>query len=467
MRKTKIICTIGPKSCKYDQLETMAKLGMNIARLNMSHGDYNWYKSVIKAIKTINSKGKYSIALMLDTKGPEIRTGDVKKDIILNTGDTFTFTIKREAQYPDKCTEVNYDGFVQDVKVGDIILIDTGMLSFVVKSKTKTDVLCLCHYGGTLSSRRHVHIKDKSMRLPSITKKDWQDIDFGIDEGVDFIALSFAKDSKSITKLKNYLSEKNAPIDIIAKIESKEAMDHLDEIVKSSDGVMVARGDLGGEIPLEEIPLAQEKIVTESIKHRKPVIVATHLLESMIINPTPTRAEVADTALAVKQYSDGIMLSGETATGNHPFQSISVMDAVAKRMEQSLSSEHKYLLEGSHDSRKELARNACVMANNLSADAIIVFTRRGLTSTLISHYRPKSPIFAFTNMPSVRRRLNLYWGVYSFRIEFSSNPEKTIQRAIEMLKAKQLLNQENRIIVVSDILAGKEMIETIQIRKIS
>lgn len=467
MRRTKIICTIGPKSYKYQQLEDLARLGMNVARLNMSHGDYEWHKNIIKAIKTINSKGVYSVALMLDTKGPEIRTGDLNTDIVLKKGDKFTFTIKREPQYPKHCAEINYDGFIEDVKVGDVILIDTGMLSFKVIQKTKTDVICESLDEGLLSSRRHVHIKGKSMRLPSITKKDWEDIDFGIGEGVDFIALSFAKDAKSVRKLKDYLKKKNVPIDVIAKIESNEALDNLEDIVKVSDGIMVARGDLGGEIPIEEVPLAQEKIVAASLKFKKPVIIATHLLESMIVNPTPTRAEVADTALAVKQFSDAIMLSGETATGNHPFRSVEVFDAVAKRIEESLLGDNEFLSRGSSDSREELTRNACVMANNLKADAIVVFTRRGLTAALVSHFRPFAPIFAFTNMPSVRRRLNLYWGVYPFRIEFSSDPEKTIQRAMEVLKVKQLIKKENRIVIVSDILAGRELVETIQIRKIS
>lgn len=467
MRRTKIIATIGPKIYQYSKLEILAKLGMNVARLNMSHGNHNWHKDIIKAVKTINSKGIYSVALMLDTKGPEIRTGDLKTDIVLKKGDEFTFTIKRQVQYPKNCTEINYDGFIEDVKVGDVILIDTGMLSFKVKKKTKTDVVCESMDEGLLSSRRHVHVKGKSMRLPSITKKDWEDIDFGISEGVDFIALSFTKDAKSVEKLKSYLEKKNAPIDVIAKIESKDALDNLDEIVKVSDGVMVARGDLGGEIPIEEVPLAQEKIVATSLKFKKPVIIATHLLESMIINPTPTRAEVADTALAVKQFSDAIMLSGETATGNHPFRSVEVFDAVAKRIEESLLGDNKFLSAGSSDSRQELARNACIMANNLKTDAIIVFTRRGLTAALVSHFRPNAPIFAFTDMPSVRRRLNLYWGVYPFRIEFSSDPEKTIQRAIEVLKVKELIKKENKIVIVSDILAGRELVETIQIRKIN
>lgn len=467
MRRTKIIATIGPKSFKYEQLETLAKLGMNVARLNMSHGDYDWHKKIIKSIKTINSKGVYSVTLMLDTKGPEIRTGDLKTDIVLKKDDEFYFTIRREAQYPSNYSEINYDGFIDDVKVGDIILIDTGMLSFQITGKTKTDIICKCLNDGTLSSRRHVHIKGKSMRLPSITKKDWKDIDFGISEGVDFIALSFTKDAKSIKELKDYLAKKNAPIDIIAKIESTDALNHLDEIIVSSDGVMVARGDLGGEIPLEEVPLAQEKIIEKSIHFGKPVIVATHLLESMIVNPTPTRAEVTDISVAVKQHADAIMLSGETATGNYPYRSIEVMDMVSCRIEKSMNLESIVDIKGSPDERLELSRNACMMANNIHADAIIVFTRRGLMASMISHYRPIPQIYAFTNMPSVRRRLNLYWGISPFRIEFSSDPEKTIQRAIEVLKSRNLLKKENKIVVVSDILAGKEMVETIQIRKIN
>lgn len=466
MRRTKIICTIGPKTCQHDQIARLAELGMNIARLNMSHGDHEWHRKVIKAIHTINEKGKYSIAILLDTKGTEVRSGDLKKETELKRGDKFIFTIKREAEYPENTTEISSDMFFEDVKVGDRILVDQGMLSFLVKEKTTQDIVCECLDGGILSSRRHLNIKGKTTRGLTITKRDWKDIGFGIKEGVDFIALSFVKDERVITLLRKYLEKKKASIDIIAKVECQAALNHLPEIVKLSDGVMVARGDLGAEIPLEDVPLMQEEIVRLCQKEGKPVIIATHLLESMIVNPTPTRAEVTDITVAVKERADALMLSGETASGKHPLRSLSIMDRVARRIEEKVMEKNKIEAVVSDDWKKEMTMTAAILANNLKASAIIVFTRRGSMAALISHFRPNSPIFAFTNTTTVRRRLNLYWGVCPFRVEFSQDPEKTIQRALNLLKSKEFLKSGGRVIVVSDILVGQEFVETIQLREI-
>lgn len=467
MRKTKIIATIGPKTAHYEKIYKLASLGMNIARLNMSHGDHAWHRQIIKSIKTINSKGNFSVAIMLDTKGAEIRTGDLRHEMTIRKGDEFTFTISRQSQYSDNTVEISYDGFISDVKTGDIILIDSGLLSFKVVSITQKNVLCECIDGGTITSRRHVNIKSKSASIPTITKQDWKDIDFGVKEGVDFIAVSFVNDAESILDLKRYLQEKNAPIDVVAKIESSKAINNLNSIIEVSDGVMVARGDLGAELPIEEIPLLQQEIVQKCRNTGKPVIVATHLLESMIVNPTPTRAEVSDITQVVMEEADAIMLSGETATGDYPFKSISVMDKVAERIEKELENNKKIEIAETGNSKIELARSTSIMANNLSAKAILVFTRRGYMATIISQCRPNPPVFAFTNMSNIRRRLNIYWGITALRIEFSSDPEKTIQKSLEVLKVRKLLGKDDRVIIVSDILAGAEHVETIQIRKIN
>ncbi len=466
MRATKIICTIGPKTFRYEQIEKLASLGMNVVRLNMSHGDHAWHAQVIRAVKTINEKGKYSLATMLDTKGPEVRTGDVTRDIDLTPGQAFTFTIQRLPEYPQHMVEVSYDAFIDDVEVGDMILLDSGMMRFKVTAKTKTDVVTECIDGGVLASRRHLNVVGRSSSNPSITDKDWKDIDFGIAQGIDFIALSFVKDRDAIQTLKAYIEKKNASIDVIAKIESASVLSDLDGIIDVSDGVMVARGDLGAEIPLEDVPLVQEEIVGIARKRNRPVIIATHLLESMILNPTPTRAEVTDIAEAVKEGADAIMLSGETAAGKYPCETIQVMDRVARRIEKKKREDTTIRVNTSADVKEEIARSASIMANNLATQAILVFTRRGNVATLLSRCRPNPPIFAFTNMSTVRRRLNLYWGVSSHRIEFSQDPEKTIQRAIEYLRGRSLVTAGNRVVVVSDILAGKEFIETIQVRRI-
>ncbi|KKQ23947.1 MAG: Pyruvate kinase [Candidatus Roizmanbacteria bacterium GW2011_GWC2_37_13] len=406
MRRTKIICTIGPNTQDYKSLLRLAELGMNVVRLNMSHGDHIWHSQVIKAIKSINSKGKYSLSILMDTKGPEVRTGDLKHQLILKKGDIFNFTISRQAKYQQNTVEVNYDGFIDDIKIDDIILIDGGMISFRVKNKTKNDAVCECLDGGTLTSRRHLNIRGKSARLPTITKKDWEDIKFGIKEGFDFIALSFVKNRATIEEVKTYLKKQKAPIDVIAKIESAQSIPYIDEIIESSDGVMVARGDLGAELPIEEVPLIQEEIVSQCLASGKPVIVATHLLESMIENPTPTRAEVTDIFLAVRQKADAIMLSGETAVGLYPYKAVSVMSTVAERIEKRVFEDKEINIAVTSDPKTEVARSASILANNLNSAAILVFTRRGYMGTLVSKCRPNSSIYAFTNMTSVRRRLN-------------------------------------------------------------
>ncbi len=468
MRRTKIIATLGPKTSTLEAIEKLAAHGMDIARLNFSHGTHESHLQAISAIKTINNKGTYNVATLLDTKGPEVRTGDLSDTLSVSKDEELIITVDKEFHKEDgKWIWVNFDGFVHDVSEGDTILIDGGILSFKVKKKKGKELYCHCVDGGVLTSRRHVNIIGKSVSLPSITDQDWKDIEFGISHGIDFIALSFVKDPMAIVELKEYLKEKKAHVDVIAKIESAKAIPSLDEIIKVCDGIMVARGDLGAELPLEEVPILQEEMIEKCHHAGKPVIVATHLLESMIQNPTPTRAEVADIATAVMQKTDAIMLSGETAAGLYPYKALSVMDIVARRMERKLVSDKHIHIDETNNPRIEIARSAAIMANNLSAKAIIVFTRRGYTAVVMSNCRPSSLVFAFTNMTNVRRRLNLYWGVTPFRIQFSEDPDKTVRTAIEYLKKRSFVKAEDTIIVVSDVLAGSEHVDTIQVRKIS
>lgn len=466
MRKTKIICTIGPRTCNYNQLKMLADGGMNIARLNISHGSYEWHRKVIKHIRAINKNLKYPIAIMLDTKGPEVRSGDLKKEVKLSRGDKFIFTIRSEPEYPENMTEVSYDGFIDNIKVGDIILVDGGMLSFEVKEKTANDIICESKDGGVLTSRRHLNVRGKSVRLPSITKEDWKDIEFGIKEGVDFIALSFVKTAGAVNVLKRFLAKKKASVEVVAKIESSTSVLNLEEIIKAADGVMVARGDLGSELPLEEVPLIQEEIVNLSRFYGKPVIIATHFLESMITHPTPTRAEVSDIAQAVKEQADAIMLSGETATGNYPFKALEVMNRVIRRIEKKMKEDEKTIVPRSDDLKEQIAISAAIIGNNIKADSILAFTRKGFMPSLLSRCRPNSQIYAFADTTHVCHKLNLYWGVQSFRIEFFRDPEKTIQHAITSLKEKKLMKKNHRIVIVSDILANKEVVDTIQVRTI-
>ncbi len=466
MRETKIICTIGPQTARFEILRELAEKGMNVARLNMSHGTLDWHRRVIQSIKRINKKTGFPIAILLDTKGPEVRTGDVRQDIILKKGDFLTLTIRRQAELEPYCVEVRYDGFVNEVEVGDTVLIDGGMLSLKVQEIRGKDVLCTSLDDGVLTSRRHVNIRGKSADLPSITEKDWQDINFGIENNIDFIALSFVRDASSIVKLQEYLEDKKAPIDILAKIESAEAIPHLDAIIEVTDGIMIARGDLGAELPYEEVPLLQDEIIRKCRKAGKPVVVATHMLESMIVNPTPTRAEVTDITHAVLQGTDAIMLSGETATGKHPLRALETMDTVARRIEKKMKAETRVRVAVSENSKEEIARSAAILNNNLRAVGTLVITRRGLIAVLLSRCRPVAPIFAFTNTTHVRRRLGIHWGIHAYRIKFSKDPEVSIQRGIEQLKRKEIVTTGDKIIVLSDILVEGNYIETVQVRTI-
>lgn len=466
MRKTKIVATIGPQTCQYDSLLKLVEQGMNVVRLNFSHGTHEWHGNVIKHIRTINTKQGLSVAIMLDTKGPEVRSGDLQAPILLKSGDPIVFTIREAEPHAHRFTTVSYDAFVHDVAVDNVILIDGGMMSFKVKEISEFDVICETIDGGTLTTRRHMNVRGKSAQLPSITDKDWEDIKFGIAEGIDSIALSFVKDPESVLELKKFLKDNNHHVQVIAKIESAAAIPHLRQILEVSDGAMVARGDLGSELPIEEVPLIQSEMVEISMQLGKPVIVATHLLESMIEFPTPTRAEISDVTVAVQQKADAIMLSGETANGKFPYRAVEVMDRVARRMESEFLKDNRIWVKASDHPKEELVLGACIMANNLLAKAILVFTRHGLMARLTSRCRPNPPIFAFTNTTYIRRQLNFLWGVHPVRIDFSKDPEKTIQRAIEHLKEKSVLEKGDRVVIVSDIVAGEEYVDAIQVREI-
>ncbi|XP_074573102.1 pyruvate kinase isozyme G, chloroplastic-like [Curcuma longa] len=457
-RKTKIVCTIGPSCNTREMIWKLAEAGMNVARLNMSHGDHESHQKVIDLVKEYNAQSKDNvISIMLDTKGPEVRSGDVVQPILLNEGQEFNFTIKRGVSSGDTVS-VNYDDFVNDVEVDDTLLVDGGMMSLSVISKTADTVKCKVIDGGELKSRRHLNVRGKSATLPSITEKDWEDIKFGMENQVDFYAVSFVKDAKVLHELKDYLKSHNADIHIMPKIESADAIPNLDSIISASDGAMVARGDLGAELPIEDVPLLQEEIIRKCRSMRKPVIVATNMLESMINHPTPTRAEVSDIAIAVREGADAIMLSGETAHGKYPLKAVKVMHNVALKTEWSISKTvgdpipAKMIQAVNEDSSPShtsamFAFHATTIANTLGTP-IVVFTQTGSMAVLLSHYRPSSTIFAFTNNEIVKRRLSLYHGVTPIYMEFSNDAEETFSRAIKFLLDHDHLNNKEHVTLV-------------------
>ncbi|XP_071722358.1 pyruvate kinase isozyme G, chloroplastic-like [Rutidosis leptorrhynchoides] len=470
-RKTKIVCTIGPSTSTREMIWKLAEEGMDVARLNMSHGDHASHKKTIDLVKEYNAQfDDKVIAVMLDTKGPEVRSGDVPQPIMLKEGQEFNFTINRGVSTEDTVS-VNYDDFVNDVADGDILLVDGGMMSLAVKSKTKDTVNCEVVDGGELKSRRHLNVRGKSATLPSITDKDWEDIKFGVDNQVDFYAVSFVKDAKVVHELKDYLKSCNSDIHVTVKIESADSIPNLQSIIAACDGAMVARGDLGAELPIEDVPLLQEEIIRTCRRMKKPVIVATNMLESMINHPTPTRAEVSDIAIAVREGADAVMLSGETAHGKYPLKAVRVMHSVALRTEASLPVSSTLPLdidEYKSDMGEMFAYHATTMANTLNTP-IIVFTRTGSMAIQLSHYRPSSTIFAFTNEERIKQRLALYQGVSPIYMPFSDDAEETFSRALKLLLEKNQVKEGEFVTIVqsgAQPIWRQESTHHIQVRKV-
>ncbi|XP_057480392.1 plastidial pyruvate kinase 2-like [Actinidia eriantha] len=470
-RKTKIVCTIGPSTNTREMIWKLAEEGMNVARLNMSHGDHSSHQKVIDLVKEYNAQSKDNvIAIMLDTKGPEVRSGDLPQPIKLESGQEFTFTIRRGVGTAD-CVSVNYDDFVNDVEVGDMLLVDGGMMSLVVKFKTEDSVKCEVVDGGELKSRRHLNVRGKSATLPSITEKDWDDIKFGVDNKVDFYAVSFVKDAAVVHELKNYLQSCGADIHVIVKIESADSIPNLHSIITASDGAMVARGDLGAELPIEEVPLLQEEIIRICRSMGKAVIVATNMLESMIVHPTPTRAEVSDIAIAVREGADAVMLSGETAHGKFPFKAVKVMHTVALRTEATLvgGETPSNLGQAFKNHTSEMFAFHATMMSNTLGTSIVVFTRTGFMAILLSHYRPSGTIFAFTNEKRIQQRLALYQGVCPIYMEFSDDAEGTFANALALLQKQGMVKEGEHVALVQ---SGRQPIwrfqstHNIQVRKV-
>ena len=469
MRRTKIVATIGPKTESPEMLKALTEQGVNVFRLNFSHGDHEWHGRVIERIKKLNKTLTYPRAIMLDTKGPAIRTGDLRSPIMLKKGGTLILTVDHLADYESiGKVSVNYDAFIQDVSVGDKILVDNGLMTLKVSKKQGKDVFCEVLDGGELGSRRHLNLPGKEVSLASITDKDWKDIHFGIKQGVDFIALSFVRSANEIREVKKFLEKSKSDISLIAKIETTDAVERLGSIFEAADGVMVARGDLGAEIPFAEVPIVQWDIARMSGQYRKPVIVATQMLESMQHSPMPTRAEVTDVFAATWQRNDAVMLSGETASGDHPLKCVDAMRQII------LATEKNYLIHRSirraepDCDRSEFCKNASNAADDLpEISAIVVVTRSGFMANLMASFRPRVPILAMTNEASTCRRMQLMWGTEAAEIEFSSDPEKTIQTAIKKIIEQKMCSTKKgeKFVLLSDVLAGKNMVPALQIRE--
>lgn len=470
MRLTKIICTLGPACNSPEMIAKLAESGMNVARINFSHGDIEQHRTVLRALKAVNDKGTKCINVMLDTKGSEIRTGDVKEPIMIKAGQEVVFSFKDVAKETRTVIKVDYAGFAKDVGGTDKILLDNGEQIFdIVKIDVKAGaVVARSREGGKIGSRRHVNLPGADVGLPSLAQKDWDDISLGIAEGADAVALSFIRTAADVIEVKKFLKKKKSEMKIISKIETRQAVENIDAIIKESDGVMVARGDLGAELPFERIPAIQDRIVEKCRIAGKPVIVATHMLESMISNPTPTRAEVTDVAHAAVTLADCTMLSGETAAGKHPIVALEAMGKILAETERNLPPlKPTHVNHIDDDDLTARAQAGVSMAQSLHASAIVVLTRSGLTAQAVSQFRPRAPIIAFTESGAVQRELCFSYGVTPIKIEFSKDPESNVSAALKRAVKQGLLKKGDRVVVLSDAKVPGGIVRTVHIRTVA
>lgn len=467
MRKTKIICTLGPATDSYEMLEQMYDAGMNIIRLNMSHATHKWADEMINNVVELNKHTTYPVGILLDTQGPEIRTGVLENDLNLRTGDIITISVRDDIDVEQSSISINYDELIDAVNIGDKITVDNGLINLEVLEKNPPVLQCKVLDGGVLGSKKHVNLPGIRVNLPSITAKDREDIRFGLAREVDYIALSFVREASDVEQLRQLMQEINPEkaktVKIIAKIEDQQGVRNLEEIIPVADGIMVARGDLGVEIDLAELPNTQRRIVRLCAEHGRRVIVATHLLESMIDNPIPTRAEVTDVANAVYEEADAVMLSGESTIGKHPLRCIRQLDSIARATEPKRGLRFTDNLIKNGD-KEHLAATAVELADSLEAQGIVVVTRHGIMANFVTNCHPQnSPIFAFTNIGVTRRIMTLNRHLYPFKIEFSDEPEATLHRAFSELKDKAGLQSGDKVVVISDLLIDRDSVG-IQIR---
>jgi pyruvate kinase len=464
-RQTKIVCTIGPATQSSEALAELASAGMNVARLNMSHGNHRSHLQVIRNIKSLNKKLPDPIAILMDLQGPEIRTGELSQSLNLQTGDVFYFTVLPD-DAEERSVHVNYQDLVKDLRAGERVTVDNGLINLEVLEVSEHRLKCRVLDGGELGSRKHVNLPGVRVNLPSITDKDRADIRFAIEQDLDFIALSFVRSASDVGEARELVQAVDGHQRLIAKIENQEGIAAFDEILEAADGIMVARGDLGVEVDFQELPVLQRSMARQCAIVGKPVIVATHLLESMIHNPLPTRAEVTDVANAVYEQVDAIMLSGETATGAYPTRCVQVLDSIARRIEDEPGLGFFELRHEPQTQREHLARGACRLADSLGAKAIVVMTRRGQFGQLVASYRPqRAIIYAFTNMSTTRRKLLLNRAVVPFRMNLSSDPEKTIVNALTKLRERERIAPGEPVVVVSDVAtATGDLVTSIQVR---
>lgn len=468
-RHTKVIATIGPASEDEATLVALLEEGVDVCRLNMAHAGHDWVRTITHRIREFGERVGREPAIMMDIKGPEIRTGFRQEKIQLEKGQIVDLLHELQGfqASPDSLpVEINYNKLHEHLEPGNFVLLDSGLIRLEVLEIEKEKVRCKVTEAGELGSRRHVNLPGIKVDLPSLTEKDKADAQVGIQEGHDFFALSFTRDAEAITALRRFLSENGTEAHIIAKIEDQSAVRNLDEIVRATDGLMVARGDLGIECAYEELPIIQRRAVGTCLALGKPVIIATHLLESMIDSPVPTRAEISDVANAVNEGADCLMLSGETTQGERPVECVSILNRIAGRIEEEITpglTEELRLFRP----RAKMLRSAAMLAMRLDQAAVLVFTRSGDLAEKLAALRPNgAPVFAFTDVQKVQLRLRLRWGIEPFFMKFSEDPEQTILNAIEHLRAGDWVEKGDQLVTVTNVLAHGKVVESIQLREV-
>lgn len=458
MRKTKIVCTLGPATEDDNVLKSLMVEGMNVARFNFSHGDYEQHAKNLKRVEKFRKELNLPVATLLDTKGPEIRIGNFENGSIeLTKGQTFTLTTE-EVMGTEEKVSVTYKNLIEDVKEGDRILIDDGLIELVVLKIEKKDIICQVQNGGTISNHKGVNVPNVELTMPFISQKDHDDIVFGIEQGFDFIAASFTRNAEDILEIRRILSEYNCDkINIIAKIENMQGVDNIDEIIRVSDGIMVARGDMGVEIPLEDVPVIQKKLIKKVYSAEKQVITATQMLDSMMKNPRPTRAEATDVANAIYDGTSAIMLSGETAAGQYPVEALKTMVRIAKRTEEDIDYVSRFKTRKNlqnPDITNAISHATVMTAVDLGASAIVTVTKSGYTARMISKYRPNAPIIGCTTSETVYRQLGLSWGVTPLLISEKHQTDDLFQHSVDAAEKAHLVKQGEVVVITAGVPLG-------------
>ena len=451
MRKTKIVCTLGPATNSEAMITRLIKAGMNVARLNFSHGTHEDHKKLIAIIRQVSKKLNKPIAILQDLQGPKLRVGQVKNGAIqLKTGNKIKITTHNLVG-DEQIISTTYKNLAKDVKKGDTILLDDGLIKLKVIHSEQDFVECKILEGGTLTDHKGINLPGVAISQPSLTEKDRRDLEFGIEQNVDFVAMSFVRTPENVKLVKDIISEHGKEIMVVSKLEKPEAIKHLDDIIEITDAVMIARGDLGVEMPLETVPSLQKQIIRKSIKKGKPVITATQMLESMRQFSRPTRAEVSDVANAIYDGTDAVMLSAETATGKFPIETVETMVKIIKEAEQNTSvCTPRYLdpEEKTQSIADAVSNSACEASEHLNVKAIVAFTNSGFTARMVAKYRPETDVIVFTPSEIVQRQLNLSWGVNPFQMEYLENTDAIIKQTETVLLEKKIVRKNDIVVIL-------------------